>query len=350
MGLALASALVVLAMLVRGGGSEAGGRSKIVVTRAEVDRLREARRRETGPAVAPPSDHALVEALVDEEVLWREARARLGGDGDPVVRRRVETLRAALAAGTTGESDGHGAADPASGAFARADLVLRRYLVEATRLALANQAAGRPPSDDEIDAFAAGAPGRFALPARLRFEHVFLARDRRGDALERDAEALLASLSRAGMPGPHETSGARPASPADAAGRSASGERAPGDPFPSGPSFTGTPAAADRVFGAGFAGRVAALPRGSWAGPIASPFGLHLVRLVDASGPRPARPESIRSRAALAWRREEQARRLRDRLDALRARHEVRLETGGEGSPGGDGPPGGDAAAPSAGS
>ena len=299
LGLALASALVALAML-GGGGSDAGGRPTIVVTRAEVERLREARRRETGPAVPSPSDRALVEALVDEEVLWREARARLGGDGDPVVRRRVETLRAALAAGTTGESDGDGAAGPAPAGFERADLVLRRYLVEATRLALASQAAGRPPSDDEIDAWAARASGRFARPARLRFEHVFLARDRRGDELERDAEALLASLSRAEAQGPRETSGARLALPADLAGRSASGARSPGDPFPSGSSFTGTPAAADRVFGAGFAGRVAALPRGSWAGPIASPFGLHLVRL-GVPSQRDGAQRPLRFRGPRRW-------------------------------------------------
>lgn len=309
-GCALALPLAVVRSTGDGGGI--APRPAIVVTRAAVERLREARRRESGPAVPPPSERALVDAVVEEEILWRAGRALVDDGGDPVVRRRVEALRVELAAGRTGEPD---AADPPAGgaasvagsqdAIARTDLVLRRYLVEAARLALAGQAAGPPPSDAQVDAWTAASDGRFARPARLRFEHVFLARDRHGAGLGDAAAAMLVALA-----------------------SGSSGATAPVDPFPAGSSFTGTPAEVDRAFGPGFAGRVASLPKGAWSGPVPSPFGLHLVRLTEASGPGPARPSAVRSRAALALRRDAQVGRLRERLAALRERYDVTFEDG----------------------
>lgn len=336
-GIATALALLAAAR----SGSVPAERPTIVVTRDAIERLRAARLRESGPALPPPPDETLVSLLVDEEVLWREGRALLEGEGDPVVRRRVEALRKALSSGIAGEAEAADV-DPVAAArgVARTDLVLRRYLVEAARLALAAQGSGRSPDDGEIDAWAWAQRSRFERPGRLRFEHVFLSRDRRGAALASDAAAMLERLVAAG---PADTAGGDvPGGKRPDAGRLPS----PGDPFPSGSTFAGSPAAVDRAFGAGFADRVAVLPRGAWAGPLATPFGLHLVRLAEASGPAPARPESVRSRAALGLRRLGQERRLRERLAELRARYEVRVES----PPGARASTGDDVSRPTAGS
>lgn len=330
-GLALACGLAWTASRV--GTAAEGVRPTIVVTRAAVDRVRAARARESGPAVPSPEVSRLVDEVVEEEILWREGRTLLEGGGDPAVRARLAALRRELAAGRTGEGDADDPAGPDEiAALARTDLVLRRYLVEAARLALARQAPGGPPGDAEVDAWVERSPQRFGRPGRLRFEHVFLSRVRRGDDVRADATALLARLSDATPRSPVD-----PAAPRDmrrgdasASGRSRgeAGTVAGGDPFPLGTSFTGSPAEVDRAFGEGFARRVAQLPRGRWSGPVDSPLGVHLVRTLESTEPGPARPGSVRGRAALAWRRERSGRLLRERLAELRARYEIRVEEG----------------------
>ncbi len=213
-----------------------------------------------------------VSALSDEELLEREAR-RLGLDRDDsgIRRRLVRNLRF-LGEATAGDEQADYEEALALGLDA-SDLVVRRRLVERLELQALAWARASEPTDAELAALLAREPERFALPGRVRLVHVFLSRDRHGAALEAADRALgrrLASLAP---------------------------ERAArlGDPFMLGaqlPSRSEAELAAS--FGDGFARAVAALPPGSWSGPIASSYGLHRVFVQERTPGRPARLEEVR--------------------------------------------------------
>jgi hypothetical protein len=83
------------------------------------------------------------------------------------------------------------------------------------------------------------------------------------------------------------------------------------------------PGAIDGTFGIGFFETVQALPTGRWAGPVASGYGDHLVRVTETV-PAVAPPfEAVRDAVEQHWRVAE-AERLRDAAyDLMRARYQV---------------------------
>src|SRR5439155_24742538 len=119
----------------------------------------------------------------------------------------------------------------------------------------------------------------------------------------RDARALLARLRADAMP-----------------------TTAPlGDPFPFGAYVRAvSPHELGKHFGETFAAGVARLPVGEWAGPVASPYGLHLVRVEGREPGRGSPLAAVRARV-LAEIREE---RRRERLAAAMAA--VRAQDGGQ--------------------
>ena len=234
----------------------------------------------------------------DEEILFRAGSAAVAAD-DPVVRTRLANLARYLELGGTAEersTDLAGAAGDVG--LAQEDVVIRRYLVEATRLALAHPIAADLPDEDGLRAYYERNAARFTAPARVRATQIYLSRTRRGDALESDATRLLAELRARGTP------------PAQAA--------ALGDPFVRGAVIDGSRDAVARGFGAGFAQALATLPTGGWQGPVASAYGLHLV-WVEERTPAQLEPlEQVRGRAVHALLRERGEQRSRARLAALR--------------------------------
>lgn len=219
------------------------------------------------PALAAPAS--------DEGLLARAALAH-GLDRDPVVERRLIRSMAFL--------DGDGCAPPALYETALdlglqySDPVVRRRLAQRMRLALEAAARATEPDDAQLAAYLAAQAERFALPARATVTQVYLSSaQRRGAALADAAQALRARLV-AGAPGPH------------------------GDPLPI-PAVL-TAASAEQI--AAWLGPAAAeaaftLPLATWSTPIASPYGLHLLR-VEArlpAGPPPL--AAIRSAVREAW-------------------------------------------------
>jgi parvulin-like peptidyl-prolyl isomerase len=137
-------------------------------------------------------------------------------------------------------------------------------------------------------------------PARIRFTHVYVGRDRHGARLADDAAALLADLQRGAVP-------------PDAALRR-------GDPFPAG-STVGPLALEDlgRRFGTAFAAALADAPPGRWIGPVASTFGLHLVWIHEQLPARMPALDEVRGQVVHHLLRERGAASVRERLAALRA-------------------------------
>ena len=212
------------AMLAQQPGDE--NKQRIVVDAVLVERLeRDFVRRWQRPPDAIERT-GLVEAYLREEVLYRQALERGLDRNDTVVRQRLAQKMEAFA--------------------------------------IINTEAPGEPSEAELRAYFSDHRDQFSAPEQLSFVHVFLNRDSRGERLAEDAQALLAEL--------------RAYAAADAA-------VGLGDASPIRPGHENvTKRQVARQFGRDFAERLVELPTGSWQGPVASGFGLHLV-LVTARDP-----------------------------------------------------------------
>jgi hypothetical protein len=168
-----------------------------------------------------------------------------------------------------------------------------------------------PPSDEELRAFLQKNPEAFRVEPSLSFRHVYLNRDRRGDAAAGEARQLLARLTTGGP---------------------AANDAAAGDPFLLPHEFTlSRRSEIAHLFGARFAAQLLQLPPGRWAGPIESGYGLHLVLVrerTDGRLPELAEVREAVHREWLAARRqevkEEAYRKLRERYTVVVARPEKR--------------------------
>jgi hypothetical protein len=286
-------ALLVLAVRVLGAATAAspprllrdvGGAHDTVVSRAG--------------APEPPGAGSAPARARDDELLYRTAAAAVSVD-DPVVRGRLLRLAQYLEMGGTAEEpDDELIAAARDVGLADEDVVLRRYLAELARLALARPAATDLPDEDELRAWIAAHPERFASPAHVRARQVYLSASRRGATLARDATMLLEDLRARGV--------------------SAARAGSLGDPFARGSVVVGTHDALARAFGEDFASALDTLPVGSWQGPVESPFGLHLVWIEQRAAAHAPAFEDVRGRALHAYLRERGTLRAQQRLTLLR--------------------------------
>ncbi len=240
----------------------APSRTRIVIDDDLRAGLRADHVRRTGRAPSAVEEQALVDAWIDDEVLYREARA-LGLD--------------------------------------RGDVVIRRRLVQSMGFLLEGESALAEPSDDELRAHLAANAERFAVPPRLSFVHVYVPRAASGAA---EDTARLEDL-RARL-----VAGADPARL--------------GAPFPRGARFVRVaPREIDAVFGPGFAARLATLPAGTWSAAVPSSFGAHLVRVEERLPAALPALVDVRAEVAGSWREERRRDAERAARARLRARYEI---------------------------
>ncbi len=211
------------------------GRERITITAEQITKARDTAALTQGGELSPAELNDLVESMVREEVLYREALA-LGLDkNDDEVRRRLVDKMNYLT---------QDLADPAS-------------------------------TPDELRAFYAASPELFTIPPLVTFDQVFISPNERGDKLEADAAAALMAL-RAGKP-PDQV----------------------GDHTPLRATYDAAPRDQIRVlFGDQIAGALFTAPPGDWAGPYRSDFGLHLVRLHSRTEARLPPYDEIAARVA----------------------------------------------------
>ena len=200
---------------------------------------------------------ALIDAHIEDELLLREARSLGWHLTDGIVLRRLLRNQRFL------EAD-EGISDQAllERAFEqdmdKTDLVVRRRLLERMRLLIASRVRARPPSESELEAFLAENADAFRRPERVDLSHVFLSRDRRGDQLLADAEALGRKLREEGI-GPDRA-------------------RELGDPFLLAHRIPlSSEASIGRQYGPAFAAEAIRAPGDQWSGPIPSSYGAHMV-------------------------------------------------------------------------
>jgi hypothetical protein len=182
---------------------------------------------------------------VKEEVYYREA-VKLGLDGDDtVVRRRMQQKM--------------------------------EFLIEPPEEAL--QA-----SDEALQSFLEAHRERFQIDPSVAFRQIFVRSDKGGEAAAQRAPILLAAL------------------------RSGTGESevgAAGDPtlLPEEMELAPLHLIARR-FGEDFAAALPELPVGEWRGPIASPYGLHLVRVESVTAGYVPTLEEVRGPVLQEWQHE----------------------------------------------
>ena len=141
----------------------------------------------------------------------------------------------------------------------QSDLIVRRRLIQQIEFIHGDLALIEPPDDAALEAWLDAHPERLARPERRTFEHRLFSRDRRGDKAEEDAREALSLL--------HTT-----------------GEAPAGDPFMAGERFTWrTRQDVAGRFGPTFAEVAFELPTGRWSGPVASAYGVHLVKILDVA-------------------------------------------------------------------
>jgi len=233
---------------------------------------------------------------VDDEELLYQAAIDAGVDRtDPAVIGRLARLGQFV-----GEDRGDEAALEAEArrlGLARSDVVVRRHLAHMMALA-----AGRlEPSDAPTDADLATRTGELTIPARVHFTQVYVSRARHGAATDADAAALLAALRDGRV------------APDNAATR--------GDAFATGADVgPSADADLDRRFGPGFASALAAAPAGTWAGPVRSTYGLHLVWVRERIAAEAPPLDAVRGQLVHRWLSERSAARAQERLAVLRAR------------------------------
>ena len=264
--LLLGAALFLLYHVLNRGEPSAASR-EIVVTEARVEALAE---NFAKTWMRPPTAEelqALVDDYVAEEVFYREAVA-MGLDRD--------------------------------------DTVIRRRLRQKMEFISEDVASSVQPTDEQLQAYLKQHAEKFAQPPRFTFQQVFLSGERRGAAVRRDAERILAELQ---------------------AGRGTANPQQLGDPTLLPPGMeSATPQDMENTFGSDFAAAVGKAPVGQWTGPVQSGYGLHLVRVERReAGTAPALAE-IRPLVLREWESEQRKKTNTAFLAQLRSKYAVRVE------------------------
>jgi hypothetical protein len=261
--LAIGILLFVVFGLVNDDQSARGDR--IEITRADLDQFVAIFSKQWQRQPSPQELQGLIEGRIREEVLYREALAMGLDKDDTIVRRRLAQKVEFLM------GDASGVAEPD-------DATLRQYYEQNAE--------------------------RYREPPRLSFSHVYFSTDRRGEQAKADAESLLERL-RAASP--------RVTQVPDE-----------GDSFML--PFVYIDKRTDEIardFGNAFPAQLAELEPKRWHGPIASPFGIHLVYVGSREEASVPPLEAVRSRVVNDWLVEQ--RRVADEriYERLRSRYDI---------------------------
>jgi PPIC-type PPIASE domain len=220
-------------------GAKGGADRRIVVNDAAVANIVRLYQGAWKRPVTTAELQGLIDSHVREEVLFREGVAMGLDRDDPVIRRRVLQKMGVI----TEES--------------------------IARLA---------PADAELENYLRKHAERYRIPALVGFEQVMFDPVRHGSRLDADLAAALLRLRGGTSP---DTMGDSSLLPALVATTSAD--------------------LVARDFGDKFAASVIALPLGTWSGPVASGYGVHLVRVTSMTPGRPATLAEVRAAVEGDW-------------------------------------------------
>jgi hypothetical protein len=240
------------------GGLPRPERPRIEITQPRLDLVRQTFVQDNGRPPTPAEWTALVDALVDQEVLYQYA-LRLRMHEQPVAQRRLAQIASFVASNPEeGRPDSEAAAQAVNLGLHQSDLVVRRILIDGARRLIRAVVLTRQPNPAMVEEYLAANPDLFRRPSRTRITHVTVNGFKWPDAGKVRAAALLERLR-------------SEATPPEAA--SSLGD----EPLvsPTLPLLTGKDI--QTRFGVKFAEAVETAPEGTWSGPFPSRFGYHLV-------------------------------------------------------------------------
>jgi hypothetical protein len=234
----------------------------IVIGQGQIDAMTALFERTWRRAPTPEEVKTLIDGYVREEVLYREGVAMGLDRGDQLIRRRVGQKLEFLAESMNGVPE---------------------------------------PSDVALQAYLDGHRERFASPVRVTFRQVYL-----GTTADAGTTRLLAQLNKLG----DSDAAAEMGRPTQLEARM---ELAPSTHI-------------ERVFGRQFAHALVTIPPGTWRGPLASDYGLHLVRVTKRVEARVPHFDEVREIVKREWLREALAAANEKYYQGLRARYAVRID------------------------
>lgn len=247
---------------------------RIVVTPGQVEQLAGQFSRTWLRPPTPGELDGLVERYVRSEIYYREALSMGLGQDDPYVRNRLALKLEVLLDDLSAEAE---------------------------------------PADTELARFLEAHAERFAEPARLSFRQVYLNPERHPDPAA-EAQRVLDLLR----------SGADPAGLGDVSMLPSGLEAATGHK-------------ASRQFGDDFVDALDGLDPGAWAGPIRSPFGMHLVLVTERQPARQPALAEVRDEVLVEWRDQRRREAREQAYQRLRERYEIVLEPAAQTRPRPDG-------------
>jgi hypothetical protein len=263
----LIGALLFGLYALRGSAAPANVNDRIHMSAGEIEQLRAMFMKQRQRSPTEEELRELIDARIQEEVLYREALA-MGLDKD--------------------------------------DTIVKRRLAQKLEFLTEDLSAAGTPTDAQIAAFFAEHEVRYQLPSRISFAHVYFSTAKRNQRAVHDAEKELARL-RAGIQSRRldET----------------------GDMFLLDNDYRRVvPEEIEKVFGRDFAEEVLKLPQGEWHGPIASGYGLHLVKIDERLTSEPLSVGAVREQIERDW-VEDQRRRIKQAtFKKLRDRYQVVID------------------------
>jgi hypothetical protein len=261
--LAIGLALFIANAVVNGADEGPAGET-IVISEGRVNQIAESFLLLAGRPPTREELASLVDDFVSEEVGYREAVA-MGLDAD--------------------------------------DTIVRRRMRQKLEFLIEDSAASEEPAQADLQQWLDANPDAYRLPERRAIRHVLASADRRGASAQADAGAFLAKLK----------SGVDPAKLGDSS------------MLPAAMPLT-TEEGVASLFGTDFASAAFAGQSETWFGPVASPFGQHLVLVMDIEPGRAVQLAEVREKVRSDW-IEHRRNIARDDFHArMRKRYDIRIE------------------------
>jgi hypothetical protein len=161
------------------------------------------------------------------------------------------------------------------------DTIIKRRLAQKLEFLTEDLTDAGNPTDAELTAFFAEYGDRYQAPSRLSFVHVYFSTAKRGKSAEQDAKKDLALLQ---------------------AGAPASALDEMGDMFLLDYAYKQvTLEGIEAVFGRSFAENLAKIPEREWHGPLVSGYGLHVVKVDERVTSRALALDMVREQVKRDW-------------------------------------------------
>ena len=188
----------------------------------------------------------------------------------------------------------------------RNDAIVRRRLRQKMEFVSHGEQPLTIPSDQQLQAHLEANPERFSSETRFSFQQVFLDPTKRGEQLNRDAEAMLLQLNQADAVADPSALG----DPLAMASARWQGERR---------------SELLAQFGSTFTDALQQQPQGRWVGPISSAYGLHLVRVSSITPAELPPLDQVREGVLRDWQDVQRQNHKESYYRNLLARYSVRL-------------------------